>query len=137
MQRRTVRSDFGEVSVREAGIIHARVFSGMEIGLTRAKDYTALMKYLSKNQCHVSVIDITGISSITPQARQFLQDFSNEWQKTTAVALISNTFTARMVSNFFLSVNRPNYPVKVFTDSLLAHQWAKNEYLRSLTSQAS
>lgn len=137
MQRRTVRSDFGEVSLRETGILHARVFTGMEIDLKRAKDYHALVSYLCRQKPHVTVIDITGISSITPDARAYLQEASSEWKKTLAVALLTNTFTARVIGNFFLSVNRPNYPIQVFTESLVAHQWAKNEYLRSITSKAS
>ena len=74
MQRRTVRSDFGEVSLRETGILHARVFTGMEIDLKRAQEYHSLIQYLSRNKSHVSVIDITGISSMTPDARTYLQE---------------------------------------------------------------
>lgn len=137
MLRRTVRSEFGEVSLRETGILHARVFTGMEIDLKRAKDYHALVSYLSRQKHHVTVIDITGISSVTPGARTYLQEASSEWKKTLAVALVTNTFTARVIGNFFLSVNRPSYPIQVFTESLVAHQWVKNEYLRAITSKAS
>ena len=137
MPKRTVRSDFGEVSLREAGILQARLFNDVEINLERAKEYHSLVEYLSRSQPHVTLIDITGISSMTPAARKQLQEASSEWGKTIAVALVTNSFTARVIGNFFLSINKPSYPIQIFTDSLVAHQWAKNEYLKSTTSKAS
>ncbi len=137
MPKRTVRSEFGEVSVRETGILFARVFSGYEIDLKRAKEYHSLVSYLSSSQPHVTIIDISSIKSITAEARLYLQNISTEWGKTLAVALITNSAVAKVVGNMFLSFNKPNYPVKVFSDSLDAHSWAKNEYLRLTTSKAS
>lgn len=137
MMKRTVRSDFGEVSIRHQGVVHAKVIHGVEINLEKAEVYHSLVEYLTKSEMHCTVIDLTGISGITPEARNFLQHKSSDWGKTVAVALVTNTFTARVLANFFLSVNKPSYPVKVFTDSLDAQHWAKNEYLKFTTRAAS
>ncbi|MCB0755367.1 MAG: hypothetical protein H6603_06655 [Flavobacteriales bacterium] len=135
--KRTVRSDFGEVSIRTKGVIHAKVLHGVEIDLKKAEIYHSLVEHLSKNEQHSTVIDLTGISGITPDARAFLQKTSSEWGKTVAVALVTNTFTARVLANFFLSINKPSYPVKVFSDALDAQHWARNEYLKVITRVAS
>ncbi len=137
MSKRTVRSEFGEVSVRETGILFARVFSGYEINLQRAKEYHSLVSYLSSNKRHVTVIDISSIKSITPEARLYLQNISTERGKTLAVALITNSAVSSVIGNMFLSFNKPIYPVKIFSDSLDAQSWAKSEYLRLTTSKAS
>ena len=135
--KRTIRLEFGEVSIREIGIIYARVFPNEVITVARAIDYHELIKNISKNQPHVSVIDITGVTSISAEARAELQKNSSEWGNTLAVALISNSLIAKMIGNFFLTMNKPTYPVKIFTDSLDAHQWAKNEYIRQTRRIAS
>ncbi len=137
MQRRTVRSDFGEVSIRQEGVVHAKVLHGVEIDLGKAETYHSLIEHLTQSKEHCTVIDLSGISSITPEAREYLQETSSKWGKTVAVALVTNTFTSRMLSGFFLSVNKPVYPIKAFTDSLAAQQWAKSEYLKHITKAAS
>lgn len=137
MMKRTVRSDFGEVSIRHEGVILAKVFHNNEIDLERAKTFHALLEYLSRGEEHSAVIDLSGISTITPDARNYLQEASSSWGKTVAVALVTNTFTARVIGSFFLSVNKPSYPVKIFTDSLEAQHWARTEYKRYITRVAS
>ncbi len=137
MMKRTVRSDFGEVSIRHEGVILAKVFHNVEIDLERAKTYHALIEYLCRGEEHCTVIDLSGISTVTPDARKHLQEVSSSWGKTIAVALITNTFTARIIGSFFLSINKPAYPVKIFTDSLEAQHWAHTEYKRYITRVAS
>lgn len=136
MQKRTVRSDFGEVSLREQGLIQARVLHGVEIDIEKARIYHGLVEHLSHGEPHCTVIDLSGITGITTQARKFLQEVSSEWGKTVAVGLITNSFTSRILANFFLSVNKPSYPIRVFTDALQAKQWAKEQYLHHLQRAA-
>ncbi|MFT7153401.1 MAG: hypothetical protein ACI9Z7_000455 [Alteromonas macleodii] len=128
VMKRTVRSEFGEVTVRETGFVYARVFPGAEINIKEAKEYHYMVSHLSKSKPHVTVLDISGIKYISKDSREFLSQNSNEWRKTIAVALIVKSFTARMVANFFLTVNKPDYPIRAFTDTLSAQQWAKSEY---------
>ncbi|MCF8277892.1 MAG: hypothetical protein K9J17_14255 [Flavobacteriales bacterium] len=137
MLKRTVRSDFGEVSIRQEGVTLAKVAHNVEIDLNRAKTYHSLLEYLSKGVEHCSVIDLSGISSITEEARKYLQDVSSAWGKTIAVAIVTDSFTARTIAGFFLSTNKPSYPVKVFTNTLDAQNWARNEYLKFVTKVAS
>jgi len=137
MLRRTVRSDFGEVSIRQEGVVHAKVLHGVEIDLDKAKTYHSLVEYLTSNTAHSTVIDLSGVSTVSPEAREFLQMKSSQWGKTIAVALVTSTFTARVIGNFFLTVNKPSYPVKIFTDPLIAQHWAYSEYLKGTTRAAS
>ena len=135
--KRTVRSDFGEVYIREDGVIHARLFSNVEVDLEKAKQYHSLIEYMSESKPHCTVIDISGVKTITKEARNFLQKNSSEWGKTIAVGLVTNGFAARVMGNFFLTANKPNYPIKIFSDTLEATQWARHEYLKNLTKIAS
>lgn len=128
--KRTIRTEIGEVTVRELGLVYAKAFSGAEIGMKEAKEYHSMIEYLTKGQPHVTVLDITGVKHISKEARDFLATNSSHQDTTIGVALIVNSFTARTIANFFLTVNKPDYPIKVFTDTLLAQQWAKDHYYK-------
>jgi hypothetical protein len=137
MQRRTVRSDFGEVTLRQHGIIYARTLQGVEIDAEKAASYHSLVEYLTNGEAHCTVIELSGISAITADARKLLQKQSSEWGKTIAVALVCKTFSARVIAGFFLSVNKPSYPIKIFADQLEATHWALAEYNKFSTRIAS
>jgi hypothetical protein len=135
--KRTVRSDIGEVTVRETGLVYAKAFAGAEINIKEAREYHSMVEYLTHSEQHVTVIDISGIKYISKESREFLSQNSNDWGKTIAVAFIVNSFTARMVANLFLTVNKLDYPIKAFTDTLSAQQWAKSEYWKFSVRAAS
>lgn len=135
--KRTVRSNVAEVSVREEGLVNVRAFSNAEIDLEEAKEYHSMVAYLSMNKPHCTVIDVTGVTYLSAEARKYLQEKSTEWGKTIAVAMVTNSFTSKMIANFFITVNKPSYPVKIFSDVLLANQWAKAQFEKSNTRLAS
>lgn len=135
--KRTVRSEFAEVSIREEGIIQSRIFPGSKIDLKDAEEYLAMVQYLTKGTEHATVIDMTGVRSITPAARAFLQVEPVKSGKTMAVAMIANSFISRIMSTFFLQLYKPSCPVKLFQDSTDAYGWVKNEYHQSLMRKAS
>jgi hypothetical protein len=65
-------------------------------------------------------------------AREALIKATTERGKTIAAALITNSFTSKMIANFFLTVNKPNFPVRVFDDPLMAHQWARSQFEKAV-----
>lgn len=128
--KRTVRSSIGEVSVREEGIIFGRVFSNSEIELKDATEYYSMIEYLSEGKPHCSIIDLSGAAYMSAEARNYVQNNSQEKGKTIAVAIITNSFSSKVIANFFVTTNKPDFPVMLFTDTLAAHQWAKGELER-------
>lgn len=125
---RTLRLDTGEISLRETGLIAARVFPNCKITLTDAQNFFHTIELLTAKDIHASVIDITGISGLDKDAREYMVDTCNEWGTTAAVAFVSNSVVSRIIGNLFLTVSTLNYPVKIFKDSSKAHSWAKVKY---------
>jgi len=128
--RRTVRIDVGEVTVREEGLVYARVFPESVIGVNESEEYHSMVAYLTHSEPHVTIIVISGIKELKKGARELLVANSNEWGKTLALALITNSLASKIFGNFFLAVNRLKYPVKIFSDYTAAHNWAKQEYFK-------
>ncbi|MCF8462033.1 MAG: hypothetical protein K9G46_15030 [Flavobacteriales bacterium] len=135
--KRTLRSEIGEVTMRETGMVFVRAFHNTDIDLEQAKSYHSLVELLTESEPHVTVMDISGLKHISKEARDFLTEQSSKWGKTVAVAFITTSFTARTIASFFLTINKPTYPIKVFKDPIAAHQWAKNEYYKYSTKMAS
>jgi hypothetical protein len=137
MIKRTVRSDVGEVTIRKDGLLYARAFPNAKIGLKQAREYYSMVQYLTSSKTHAAVINISGVSQISKDAREFLVKESSSRGITAAVALISKSAAGKMIGNLFLTVSKPNYPVRIFTDSREARHWAKMEYLHKTTKAAS
>lgn len=134
---RTLRLEAGEISLPEKGMISAKVFPNGKILLKDAKDFFHTIEMLTNKEVHASVIDITGISSLDKEAREYMVKTCNDWGTTAGVAFVSNTIISRIIGNLFLTVSKPNYPVKIFKDGSKAYSWAKSHYKNKLSANFS
>jgi len=129
-EMRTLRLEVGEISLREEGIINARVFPNSKITLKDAQNFFHTIELLTNKDVHASIIDITNISGLDKDARTFMVDTCNEWGTTAGVAFVSNSVVSRLIGNLFLTVSKLDYPIRIFKDSGKAKYWAKSEYLK-------
>ena len=60
-----------------------------------------------------------------PQDRSSRSEFARRGDLVSAVALIVATPMSRMLGTFFLSVNRPPYPTRLFGDEASAVAWLR------------
>ncbi len=137
MIRRTIRSSVAEITIRQDGLLYARAFPNAKIGLKQAKEYYAMVQHLTGSKIHALVINISDVSEITKDAREYLAKESSDLGNTAAVALISKSTVGKMIGNIFIAVTKPNYPVQIFNNFLEAHHWAQMEYIRYRTRTAS
>lgn len=131
---RTLRIDVGEISIREPGMVNAKVFPHARINLHYAQDFINAIEMLTNKDVHSSIIDITGLSSLDQNAREYMVNTCNEWGTTAGVAFVSNSVVSRIIGNLFLTVTRPNYPIKIFKEHQQAYNWAKHLYLQRASS---
>lgn len=68
------------------------------------------------------LIDIKNVTTVSKEARDFLA--SKEGCKgVTASAILINSAITSMVGNFFIKINKPLVPTKLFTDKSAAIKW--------------
>ncbi|MGF1635676.1 MAG: hypothetical protein ACFCUU_01285 [Cyclobacteriaceae bacterium] len=67
--------------------------------------------------------DISKVKNTTKEARDFIANEGNALVLATAILVTSPVL--KMMANFFVSVNKPQNPTKVFTDKESAIQWLK------------
>ena len=76
---------------------------------------------LKKEKTRV-LIDMMAVSEITKEARDY---FANERTASIqrAVALLTNSPVSRVIGNFFMGLNKPICPTRMFTDPHKAVKW--------------
>jgi hypothetical protein len=104
------------------GYILTKVKSGAEIGLNDAKENTEIVINLSKGKNFPILVDLREIKSISKEARDH---FSMRGRKphVTAIAMLVNSPVSRIVGNFFLGLNKPTVPTRLFNSQKEAVNW--------------
>lgn len=70
---------------------------------------------------HALLVDIRDVEQIDAKARRYHATESGQYF--TAVALLVDSPLSRVIGNFFLGLNRPAYPLQLFSDESAAIEW--------------
>jgi hypothetical protein len=62
------------------------------------------------------------VRRLTHQARSLFAD-SNQNSRTAKVAIVVESPLSRVIANFFLGLNRPDFPTRLFNDEAEAREW--------------
>lgn len=111
----------------EDGIARTKVKAGAEVGLEEAKENSVVVNSFFTGTKYPILIDARGITSMTREARNFFTA-NGRSTNTTAFGIIIDSYVSKVVGNFFLGINKPVVPTKLFSDEHKAIEWLK-EYL--------
>ncbi len=111
-------------SLEKDGYILTKVKPDSEILLQDAKDNTAAVIKVSGDSNFPILVDLRQIKSISKEARDH---FSMRGRKphVTAIAMLVKSPVSRIIGNFFLGLNRPTVPTRLFTSEVDAKTWMK------------
>ena len=106
------------------GFVHTRVYLGSEIQLEDAKTNTSAVISVSGGSNYPILVDLREIKSISKEARDH---FSMRGRKpnVTAIAMLVGSPLSRIIGNFFLGLNRPTVPTKLFSSEGEGISWMK------------
>jgi hypothetical protein len=109
----------------EGNLIKVLTHAGAEVSLEDAKEHIEAGRELASGlEYTLLLVDVRQIRSITRNARVYYanpsgtQDFDNR-----AVAILVDSPLSKVVANFFIGLNRPASPVKLFTSESEALAW--------------
>lgn len=75
----------------------------------------------AENKAYPSLFDITRIKQSTKEARDYMANEGNEL--VTASAILISSPMVKMAANFFIMVNKPKNPTRMFVDRHSALEW--------------
>lgn len=107
----------------EDGIARSKVKKGADIVLKDAKENSVVVNQLAVGKYPI-IVDTSDISSISKEARDFFS-IRNRKSNINGIAILQNSVIGNMVANFFIGINRPTVPVKLFKKEDDAVKWCE------------
>lgn len=111
----------------ENGIIYQKILPQAKITFEDVKENIEISKKLGGKNRSKKLLFLTDgrqVKSIDRKARHYSS--SNEvMEYTLALAVIIGSALSRMIGNLFIGINKPSYPLKLFTSEDKAIEWLK------------
>lgn len=114
-----------ETTLDPRGFIVSRVAPLAEIDLEQARENTKKVRELSGDQVYPILVDIRKIRSISKEARDHFA-MRDRKPGVIAIAMLVSSPLSRIIGNFFLGLNHPVVPTRMFTDRDQAERWILN-----------
>ncbi len=114
-----------ETTLDPRGFILSRVAPLAEIDLEHARENSAKVRELSGDQVYPILVDIRKIRSISKEARDHFA-MRDRKPGVIAIAMLVSSPLSRIIGNFFLGLNQPAVPTRMFTDRDMAERWIVN-----------
>lgn len=108
----------------EDGIARTKVKKGAEVTIDHARENSVAVNSLFTGKKYPLLIDARGIKSMTRDARN---QFSTKGRETNvlAFAIVIGSPLSRVIGNFFMGINKPAVPTKLFDNEIEAEKWLK------------
>lgn len=112
-----------------ANIIHCVYRYNAVVDYEDVVQETTIARALSGGRRSPALKDIRRVNSISVEAREHLSCRETTEQTYCAVALMVASPVSKVIGNFFIGLNKPTHPVRLFSDESSGLEWLK-EHLR-------
>jgi hypothetical protein len=104
------------------GVARTQVKPGAQVVLADARENSKAVNELKGPPKYPLIIDTREITSITKEARDYFSLRGRE-SRVVAFAIVIDSPLSRIIGNFFMGLNKPRAPARLFTDSESATEW--------------
>ena len=109
----------------EEGIVRGvGSLNSIEATITDAMEICSAIFKVSEGKKRPLLVDIKNVKSATRETREYFAG-DEAARIIEAMALLIGSPVGRMIGNFFLRINKPIYPTKLFTSENEAIEWLK------------
>lgn len=97
-----------------------------DIGIEEITENLEARKKLQEHKKMLTLVDVREVWNYSDDARKIVS--GDEFKKITlAMALVVGySLPVKIVANFFMKINKPNYPTKLFKSEEKALEWLEN-----------
>ncbi len=128
MGRKQIETSTATVWLGADGITRAAFRAGARETLETARENVQAGVTISGAIERPLLLDMTHIGSMDKAARDYYAQGDQREGAEKAIALITNSALSRVIGNFFIGLNRPVKPTRLFTSEESALQWLR-QYL--------
>lgn len=123
-QGRRIETSASIISLSDEGIIYDVSPRAVRFTMEQARESMAAYLEITGGLRSPLLVDIRQVQGIDRAARQHLTGPDGE-RAVSAVALLADSALTRAIGNFFIGLNRPSFPVRVFTSEEEALRWLR------------
>jgi hypothetical protein len=117
--------DLFSVDLRDDGILEYRPVPGAVLTHEAAMQVLALGKQIAGDRARPTLVRMEDVGRVDREAREFFA--SEQYHSLSSqTALVVRSPVSCVIGNFFVGLNRLQYPCKVFTDPLMAEAWLRS-----------
>ena len=117
----TVETRASLLQRREDGIIR-HTLNGARVEQSDVDEWERVYRTLGGGDPVRLLFDLSRFTEVSSEARKLAASKAHA-RTISAVAFIAKTAVGRVIGNFWLGLNRPPYPVRLFTDEEPALDW--------------
>ncbi len=117
-----------EIEMLRGNIFHVEITHGAEVTLEGAKRLIRTTNQMLEpdNPFRGGIYDLTKITYVNSDAREYLTSGEDIEGTVVAVAMISNSFLGKAVGNLVLSLsNTAPFPIRFFESPIRAEHWVR------------
>jgi hypothetical protein len=103
-------------------ILRIKILEGSDIELADALQNHEATKMLTKKDNYLVLVDGRVSLSVSREARAFAAQSKNDNQCIASAFLITSTAN-KLIGNFYINVNKPSTPTKIFSTEEKAVEW--------------
>jgi hypothetical protein len=107
----------------EDGIMYSR-YKTKELDLNAAMECVKIRLVAAGDRDYPTLIDGRGVSNVTKEARDYFGSEEGS-KRISASAIITQSVVGKFIGSFFLRINKPIVPLKIFNDPGEAVEWLK------------
>lgn len=118
--------DLGEALVRlqPTGILDFDYRDGVTVdGAVAMKIIGGTREFLDEIRPYPTLVRLNRVAKVTREARAYFSESPENMEIASKIALLAGNPIARVVGNFFLGLNRPARPTRLFGDAETACAW--------------
>lgn len=124
MAKAVIETRATRIWLGEDGILRQIIKPGVELTVADVKEYLAETMNITGGRRLPVLVDTCEIRSVSRAARNYVGG-KEMARYVSASALIVSSPISRAIGNFFIRLNRPIYPTKLFTSESEALAWLK------------
>ena len=119
-----IENDFAIVHSRTDGILHVTFKEGTEIDVALQDKMIEVYLEICGDKKRPFLYTGIGDVSITKEGREHSKNLEDVFPAT-ATAIVADNIAYKIIANFYLKINKPKSPYKVFKDIASAEAWLK------------
>lgn len=122
MERNTIETSVATISKVESGIARIIYKADARVTIAEARENVEAVAKIVGGVYSPVFIDIRPVSKIDRDSRQYFSS-DEAGEVTSATALLVDSPISRVIGNFFIGVNRSEWPVRMFSGESEAMVW--------------